>query len=200
MDESRDSLRVLSIGESFKEAVSGAQNGKSHLSWVNQGREAFMMALAGFAEEHSLNAATGAEGLFNETWAFDTDEAVFGSQAPAESHAKFLEPTILAAGQERRVTSGARTASDFSGRGHHVEGSKFSIVEANPERHSAWIHSFRVASRRFLYDRQTMTINPALPNKKIVKYAMSAIFRVGYFCSTASISKPMFGCALNSCD
>src|SRR5215472_19277631 len=59
-DQSRDALRMLRVGESFKEAIGGAKRGKGHLRAVDQRRESFVMALAGFAEEHGLNSAAGA--------------------------------------------------------------------------------------------------------------------------------------------
>src|SRR5260370_7842146 len=53
-----DTLRVFGVGESFEEAVGGVQNRKSHLGPVDEGGETFVMAFAGFAEEHGLNAAS----------------------------------------------------------------------------------------------------------------------------------------------
>jgi hypothetical protein len=122
MDESRHALRVLGVRKSFEEAVGGAQNGKRHFGRVDQGSEAFMVALAGLAEEHSLDAAAGSQSFFDQARTFDTDEAVFGGQAAAQSYAKFLEPAIVAAGQKRSVTRGARVAGGFSRRGHHRRG------------------------------------------------------------------------------
>src|SRR5260370_13935030 len=92
---------MVGIGEAFKEAVGGAEDWKSHFGPVDEGGKAFAMAFAGFAEEHSLNGAAGTQGFFDQTNAFDADEAVFGGQAAAQSHAKLLEPAIVAAGQKR---------------------------------------------------------------------------------------------------
>jgi hypothetical protein len=72
MDECRDALRVLGIGEPFEKTVRGVQGGKGHLRPVNDGRETLMMAFAGFAEEHSLDAAAGAQRFLDEASAFDT--------------------------------------------------------------------------------------------------------------------------------
>jgi hypothetical protein len=122
MNEGGDSLRVLGIGEAFKEAVGGAENGKSHFGPVDEGGEAFVMTFAGFAEEHGLDAAAGAQGFFDEAGTFDADESAFGWQSAAQSHAEFLEPAIVAAGEQRGLTRGASVASGFSGRGHHRGG------------------------------------------------------------------------------
>jgi len=48
------------------------------------------MALTRFTEEYGLDAASGAQGLFDEADAFDAHVAGFGGQAPAEGHAKGL--------------------------------------------------------------------------------------------------------------
>jgi len=88
----------------------------------------------------------------------------------------------------QRLSRLVRSAASFAGRALRaifpdvaftVEGNKFSIVQANPRPHSARIYSLRVATRRFLNARQTMTISPTLPNKKAAQYAMRAIFSHG---------------------
>src|SRR6266850_3747135 len=116
---------MLGIGETFEKTIGGVERGKGHLRPVNDRRETLMMAFAGFAEEHSLDAAAGEQDFFDEPGAFDADESIFRRESAAERHAEFFEPAIVAAGDERRLTSGARVASGFSRRGHHVEGSKF---------------------------------------------------------------------------
>jgi len=58
-------LRVLGVGETLKEAVRGAEYRESHLGPVHEGGEMFVMAFAGFAEEHSLNATAGTQRFFN---------------------------------------------------------------------------------------------------------------------------------------
>ena len=91
---------MLRVGKTFEEAVVGAQYGEAHLGAIDQGREAFVMPLAGLAEEHGLDGTAGAQRFFDEADAFDPDEAAFRGQAAAERHAKLLEPAIVAAGEE----------------------------------------------------------------------------------------------------
>src|SRR6266852_3122491 len=52
-----DPLGMFGVGEAFEEAVGGAQDGKSHFGPVDEGGETVVMAFAGFAEKHGLNAA-----------------------------------------------------------------------------------------------------------------------------------------------
>jgi hypothetical protein len=111
MDQCRDSLRVFGIGKAFKEPIGGPQNRKSHLGPVDERGEAFVMAFAGFAEEHGLNAATGTESFLDEPQALDAHEAVFRGQAAAQSHAELLEPAIVAAGEQRGLASRASATS-----------------------------------------------------------------------------------------
>src|SRR6266851_6992875 len=106
MDQCRDALRMFRVGEAFKEAVGRAEHGKSHFGPVDEGRETLVMTFAGFAEEHGLNAATGAQRFFDEPDALNADETVFRRQAPAQSHAELLEPAIVAAGEERGAIRG----------------------------------------------------------------------------------------------
>src|SRR5260370_26030499 len=106
MDQCRDALRMLGVGEAFKEAVGRAEHGKSHFGPVDEGRETLVMAFAGFAEEHGLNAATGAQRFFDEPDALNADETVFRRQAPAQSHAELLEPATVAAGEEPEAIRG----------------------------------------------------------------------------------------------
>ena len=83
-----------------------------------------MVALAGFAEEHSLDGAARTQCFFDEAHAFDADEAVFGGEAAAESHAKLFEPAIVAADEERRLARGFRVAGGFARGRHNLEVSK----------------------------------------------------------------------------
>jgi hypothetical protein len=80
------------------------------------------MAFAGFAEEHGLTAATGTQSFFNESDALDADESAFSRQAAAQSHAKLLEPAIVATGEERRVIPGTSVARKLSRCSHHRGG------------------------------------------------------------------------------
>src|SRR5260370_31351191 len=61
MNQRGDALWMLGVGEALKEAFGRVWDGRSHLRPVDEGRETFVMALAGFAEEHGLNAATGTQ-------------------------------------------------------------------------------------------------------------------------------------------
>ena len=78
-----------------------------------------MMAFAGFAEEHRLNAAAGTESFFDQAHALNADESVFRGQAAAESHAELLEPAIVATGEERGLTGGASASCDLTGCSHY---------------------------------------------------------------------------------
>src|SRR5260370_38386345 len=118
MDQCRDALRMLGVGEAFKEAVGRAEHGKSHFGPVDEGRETLVMAFAGFAEEHSLNAATGTQRFFDEPDALNADESVFRGQAAAQSHAELLEPAIVAAGKECHFVRGTNVARNLSRRTH----------------------------------------------------------------------------------
>src|SRR6266704_6978018 len=65
MHQGGDTLRVFGVGEALEEAVGGVQNRKSHFGPVDEGGEAFVMAFAGFAEEHGLNAASRSQRFFD---------------------------------------------------------------------------------------------------------------------------------------
>src|SRR5215472_932815 len=123
--QSGDALRMLGVGEALEEAVGRAQRRESYLRAVDQRGETSVMAVAGFAEEHRLNGAAGTQGFFDETDAFDANEAAFVRQAATERHAKLLEPAIVAAGEEGAFASGARIARGFTRRSHSLEVSKF---------------------------------------------------------------------------
>ncbi len=103
MNQRGYALRVLGVGKTFKEAVGGAEDRKSHFGAVDEGSEPFVMALAGLAEEHGVNAAPGTQCFLDEPDAFDANESVFGGQTAAQGDAKLLEPAIVAAGEERRL-------------------------------------------------------------------------------------------------
>ena len=122
MNQRGDPLRVLRVGEAFKEAIRSAKDGKSHFGTVDEGGETLVMAFAGFAEEYSLNGASGTKRFLNKPHALDADEAAFRGQAAAESHAELLEPSIIAAGEERGLAARASVTSRFAGRGHHRGG------------------------------------------------------------------------------
>src|SRR5216683_2442893 len=122
MNQRGDPLRMFSVGKAFEEAVRGAEDWKSHLGPVDEGGETFVMAFAGFAEEHGLNAAAGTQRFFDEAHAFNANEAAFRGQAAAQCHAELLEPAVVAAGEERGRTFGSRVTSGFSWRSHHRGG------------------------------------------------------------------------------
>jgi hypothetical protein len=119
MHQGSDTLWMLGVREALEKAVRGAEDGKSHFRPIDDGGETFVMAFAGFAEEHGLNAAPGAQRFFNEPDAFDAYEATFRGQSAAESHAKLLEPAIVAAGEDRGLSSEPSVTSGFARRGHH---------------------------------------------------------------------------------
>src|SRR5712692_6615834 len=82
MNQRGDALRVLGVGKAFKEAVGSAQRRKSHLGAVDEGGKTFVMALAGFAEEHGLNTATRTECFFDEPHPLGANETALRGQAP----------------------------------------------------------------------------------------------------------------------
>jgi hypothetical protein len=90
LHESRDALGMLGVGEAFEKAIGGAEQRESHFGPVDEGSEALAVALAGFAEEDGLDAASGPESLLNKADAFNADAAGFGGQPTAEGHAKGL--------------------------------------------------------------------------------------------------------------
>jgi len=87
-----------------------------------------MMALSGFAEEHGLNAAAGAQPFCDDTDAFDSDEPALRSQAAAERHAELLKPAIIAAGKHSGFAGGTKIARGFTRRSHSLEVSKSSFT------------------------------------------------------------------------
>jgi hypothetical protein len=118
-------LRVFRVGHAFKKAVGGLENGEGGLRAIDEGGEAFAVAFAGFAEEDGTDGASGAESFFHEADTFDADGARFGGKAATQRHAKFLEPAIVAAGEESRRIRGTRVAGGFYGGSHHRERNKF---------------------------------------------------------------------------
>src|ERR1700687_4981176 len=109
---------MFGVGEALEEAVRGAEDGKSHFRPVDDGGETFVMAIAGFAEKHCLNVATEAQSFFDDPDTLDAYESVLRGQATAQSHAKLLEPAIVAAGEERRVVRGTGVTRRFARRCH----------------------------------------------------------------------------------
>src|SRR5208282_5509084 len=92
---------MFGVSEAFKQPVGGAQNRKSHLLPVDKRGEPFVMALAGFAEEHRLNAAPRTQRLFDEPNTLNAHESIFRGQSSSQSHAKLLQPPIVAAAEDR---------------------------------------------------------------------------------------------------
>lgn len=124
-------MRMLGIGETFEEAVSGAESGEGEFGTIDQRSEAFVVALAGFAEEDCLDGAAGTKGFFDKAHALDADEFTFRGEAAAESQAELLEPAIVAASEEGGIVGRLGVASGFAGRGHSLEVSKFRAEGGN---------------------------------------------------------------------
>jgi hypothetical protein len=119
-------LWVLGVGDALEQAIGGAQDRDRDFRAVDQRREAFVMAFAGFAEQDGLDWTAGAQGFFDQADTFDADAARFGGQSAAEGDTKFLEPAIVAAGDG--ASAGAlrtRRSRRFCWRGHCWERSKF---------------------------------------------------------------------------
>jgi len=65
LDQRGDALRMLGVGDAFKEAVGRVKEwGTRFSSRPRYGREARVMATAGFGKEYSFDAATGRERFF----------------------------------------------------------------------------------------------------------------------------------------
>src|ERR1700737_637835 len=122
MNQRGDTLRMFGVGKAFEETIRGTKEGKTHFGRVGEGGETFVMAFSGFTEEDGLDAATGTQSFFDEPDTLDANEAVFRGQTAAKSHAKLLEPAIVAAGEQRGLTCGASVTSGLAGRGHHRGG------------------------------------------------------------------------------
>src|SRR6267378_7673094 len=89
------------------------------------------MVLAGFAEEHRFDGASGAQRFFDQAHAFDTDEAGLRRQSAFQREAKFLEPAIVAASDRGRRDGSSRGASGFA-RGSHHKGSVTNLAVERP--------------------------------------------------------------------
>ena len=131
LDQRRNTLGMFGICQTLEKSVSSAQRRKTYFRAVDQRSEAFVMALAGLAEEHRLDGTAGAQCFFDEAHSFDADVTVFGRQATAENEAELLEPAIVAAGQHRKFarTLNAITCS-FAWRRHIQQVSKFGAENA----------------------------------------------------------------------
>jgi hypothetical protein len=81
---------MFGVGETFEKAIRGAEQREGDFGPVNERSETLVMALARFTEEDGLDAASGAQGLFDEAGAFDAHVTGFGGQAATEGHAKGL--------------------------------------------------------------------------------------------------------------
>ena len=90
MNQCGDTLWVFGVGKALEEAVRGAEDGKSHFGAVNDGGETFVMAIAGFAEEHGFDATAGAQGFFHKTCALDANASGVARKAAAECHAELF--------------------------------------------------------------------------------------------------------------
>src|SRR5438105_15270005 len=131
LHQSGNALRMLGVGNALKKTVGSAKGGEAHLRAIDQWRKAFVMALAGLAEEHGLDRAAGTQRFFDQANPFDSHKAAFRGQTAAERHAKFLEPSIVAAGEERGFARVANGAGGFARRGHSWEGSRLQPASAH---------------------------------------------------------------------
>ena len=99
-DESGDALGVFGVGDAFEETVGGLQDRDGDLGAVEIRREAAAVAFARFAEENSTYGRGGAKRFFDEAGTFYADGAGFRWQSAAQSDAEFLEPAVVAAGDD----------------------------------------------------------------------------------------------------
>src|ERR1700694_1012941 len=109
---------MLRVSNALEKAIGGAQNRNRNFRTIDQRSEAFVMALAGFAEEHRFDWACGAQRFFDHAYTLDADEAGFRGQSTTQREAKFLQPAVVPAGDRGRRTGTSRSASGFARRGH----------------------------------------------------------------------------------
>jgi hypothetical protein len=76
---------MLGVGEAFEETVRSAKNREGHFPTIDESGKVFMVALAGFTEENSLDGTAGTKGLLDEPHTFNADESGFREQASAKS-------------------------------------------------------------------------------------------------------------------
>ena len=93
-------MRIFGVSDSLEEPVGGLQDGDGDFGAIEVWSEASAVTLARFAEEHGANWRSGAEGLFDQARAFDSYGAGFGRKAAAKRDAEFLEPAVIAAGDD----------------------------------------------------------------------------------------------------
>ena len=110
---------MFRVSKAFEKAIGGAEQREGNFGPVNERREAFVVSLTRFAEEDCLDAATGAEGFLDQPDTFDADAARFCWQPATKGHAKSFEPTIVAAGENRRRALGLSQTRAFAGSRHH---------------------------------------------------------------------------------
>ena len=101
---------MFGIGDSFKEAIGGGEDGEGEFRAIDEGGEFGVVALTRFAEKDGLDSTAGGEGFFDQADAFDADRPGLGGESAAEGHSEQLQPAIVAGGEGRR--------RGFSGRGH----------------------------------------------------------------------------------
>ena len=131
MYERSNALWMLGVGKSLEQAIGGSQDREGHFWAIDERGQALVMAFTRFAEQHRFNAAAGTKCFFNQTNAFYADAAGFSWQAAAKGQAKFLEPAIVAAGDQGSPGArGARVLGGFYWRSHQWERSKLTPSSA----------------------------------------------------------------------
>src|SRR5256885_321069 len=125
LHERGNPLRMLRVGDSLEETVGRAQNRERNFRPIQVWRKAFVVALARFAEEHSVNAAARIERFLDQSRTLDADGPGFRRQSAAQGHAKFLEPAIIAAAKHRGRSWRARRACGFAWGSHYSQRNKF---------------------------------------------------------------------------
>ena len=109
-------------------SIRSPQERNCHFGTVDEWRKAFVMPFTRLAEKHRFDAAAGAQSFLDQPHSFHADATGFRLQSAAQSHAKFLEPAIVSAGNRSRAsTGGTGVPSSFDGRSHHPERSKFRV-------------------------------------------------------------------------
>ena len=162
---------MLGIGKTLEEAVGGAQGGEAHFRAVDEWREPFVMALTGFAEEHGLDGAAGTQRFFDKADAFDAHKAAFRGQSAAQGHAKFLEPAIVAAGEERGLACRPGVvARHFARTCHSLEVNKFGVKNAKKSELLLWCRGSEFANERTMRSAKIASMNDRLNRELLLSF------------------------------
>src|ERR1700730_14974155 len=116
---------MFGVRYAFKQTVRSSQERKCHFGTIDKWRKSLVVALSRLAEKHGLDAAAGAQSFLDQPDPFHAGAAGLRLQSAAQSHAKFLEPAIVATGNRGGgAVRGARVPGGLYGGSHQWERSK----------------------------------------------------------------------------